>query len=180
MTFCCDIISAINEEQSNQIKKTESTWFSSNEPLLLGSITFIPIIKCIYNNGKNHFDFYVDIIEYDSEIFVLNGQSKILYTKNAKLYMCPYVNICHLDPCIIIKPHRLYEIRSTKNSGYNASSPSTSWKSQVKPDDHVVIKFHKNPSDGRRHGIVASMWFSHIYQSPISIDDQFVTESIRK
>lgn len=105
-TLYCDLKNAA-KQGSYQIQNTESTWFSSNKPLLLGSIFLTTLTN---HSGFNDLQFEIHIIEYDTCTFDTNASNNVLFTK--KIYLGNgFIQTVLPHSLIIIKPRKAYEIR---------------------------------------------------------------------
>lgn len=156
----CDLKNAVGQA-SYQIQNTESTWFSSNKPLLLGSMVLATVTTY---SGYNNFNCTIDIIEYDTCTFDTNARNNVLYTKS-----CNFGGkgrTVSLDTPILIKPRKAYEIRfQNKSTGCGALYHSYTWKIEVNLDDNIVVKLRDAPSNGNsdRQGLILGMNFNRFF-----------------
>lgn len=139
------------------IEDQKSTYFSTNEPILLTNITFYEIRS--NHNGSNYdrLTGNFEIIEYNSNTTATNAPLKVL-RKSQKFCSIPNSMNDNFDVAIspiIINPKKIYEIRlifmqnriqyRTYNE-YSIEYPFT----DVKVNDKVTITFHQNPFDNEK------------------------------
>lgn len=139
----------LNGEAASNVKLPQSTFFSSNDYIELGTFACAPIVANVPDNVTFHFE----ILKYDSidrrAAHSVLYKGKIKYTHGN----CPSVK---LTENIIIKPDKMYEIRcwSAENRTYRIRN---SWRDDgyVKLTSFVKITLHKFTTNG----IVSSMRF---------------------
>lgn len=143
------------------IQRQESTWFSSNDRILLGAIDTLPF-------SGNTFDpliFSVRILQYEKNNFAAEAPTKLLYTKsNVKMKY-----LLRLEKAITIQPHVMYEIRFENMTHFDSGEGNpyhcAAWEmSEVKLDGKISIKFHRNPfeSDSPQRGVLTALYFNRI------------------
>lgn len=145
---------------SYSMRNIESTWFSSNKPLVLGSIAFASVSN---SQGYCNFQCEMHIIEYDTITFDTNASKRFICTKSFNLQRGGSQTVS-LDSPIIIKPTKTYEIQLRNISGY-AFYHSCVWKTEVNLGGNIVVKYHaENPanSNSNRRGLVEGMNFNRI------------------
>lgn len=137
------------------IREPEPMWFSTNQPVLLGEI-FLGHVYRGFDKIITYFD--IQILECCTENFATDAPMEQLFTKN---------NITNefvllLSPPIRIQPHKFYEIRLLFNDlGYQRGYL---WVPEVRLNDKITIKFHRNPSDVNSDdlGFVSALHFNQI------------------
>lgn len=135
------------------IKNQESTWFSTNEPILLTNIKGCPL-KILYSLEAN-----LEIVEYNSNTIATNAPFEVL----RKILTSYALNMEHgvRTPPIIIKPKKIYEIRWNISIDYKPFHFYSFEFTDVKVNDKVIITFHQNPLDSEmdRRGLVRGLEF---------------------
>lgn len=151
-------------EQSNAnsvfLKNRESTWFSSNAPLLLGKVDFT-VIK---HRQEHYFDMMVKIhvVEHCDGTFAKSSAGKIVSTTTLNFTSVSIPSEEFGEP-ILIYPNKMYEIQLEMVNVMKKCHYKT-WKSEVKLDEKVTIKFHQNPNDhfAFRRGLVSALHFNRV------------------
>lgn len=140
------------------LQDKESTWFSTNEALLLRGITLVGF--CISRSVGSWTDakFDMKIVEYGNQTFEMPNVHKIYYSGTVSSRGQDGARVSFEQP-IFIDPKQLYEIRlkpfSPRELRYDCDLSS-----KVKLDEKLTVKFHVGPSDGnRRSGLVRSLEF---------------------
>lgn len=142
------------------INNRESTWFSTNVPVILGEVECTPLFGSTFNCN-------IAIVEYSDHTFVADQSTKVLYS--SVFYFDTIFRAgasVVLNQPIVIQPNKLYEIQM--NSMESFSSPShpyhySTWKSEVKLGEGVIIKLHQHPpNSGNHRGIVSKLHFNTI------------------
>lgn len=144
------------------IQQHESTWFSTNELVLLGEMFFVPVQN--YNGGYGHelvsLSFDIEIIEHYADNFAKDAPAKQLYSnknvgnKSALVLATP----------IAIRPNKLYEIRLHQKLGIAQYFHNYMWVPEVKLNERITIKFHQNPAEthSTRRGLASTLCFNRI------------------
>lgn len=154
----CDLKNA-DVQLPYRIQSTESTWFSSNKPLVLGSI----VLSSLTNDSGYNLPCEMHIIEYDSSALDTNASGNILFMKRFA-QGSRYSRTVVLDSPIITKSGKAYEIQiqiKLKHSYYHYCV----WKSEVNLGDNIVVKLRgedSSDSNSKRRGVIEGMNFNRI------------------
>ncbi len=136
------------------IESRESTWFSTNVPVLLNEIS---CTKIYYND----FHFVISVVEYNDFTFVMNQETTVLSTE-AWDNNTTGPSIVLTQP-IVIHPNKLYEIRMEALGVIKSPYHYLKWKSEVNLDSEVIIKVHQHPSDSnKQRGFASILYFNRI------------------
>lgn len=156
----CDLKNATVQAAYNS-QNTESTWFSSNKLLVLGSIA----VASLTNYNGYEFQCEMHIIEYDICTFNTNASNIDLCKKIFRL-KSGYNQTVSLDSPIIIKPSKAYEIQLRNTApGNGFFYHHCVWKSEVNLDASIVVKFRaEDPanSNTNRRGLVEGLNFNRL------------------
>lgn len=142
------------------IKNIESAWFTTNQPILLGTLW----CKGLLHRYSNCFtiNFKLNIIEIDSQTFDNKAQTRSLFTGSLTLIKKIKTRFPIPQP-LVIYPEKMYEIRlEAENTAYYYHCAL--WNSDVSLDDELIITFHKNPKikENDRCGLVSCLSFKNI------------------
>lgn len=150
-----DKLVCAREYQSAQsdykLQQQESTWFSSNDLILLGEIGFI--------NVPRNWLYFIEIFEHDKDNFAEGESTKLLYTKNSDEF-----TIFTLDKTIAIRPNKMYEIRLRRASVDNDVISHTWIFGDVNLNEKIKITFHQNPLENNStcRGLVYKLYFNQL------------------
>lgn len=146
----CDLMHSTGS--TYYINNRESTWLSTNVPVILGEIEFIQIFNSGFNSN-------ITVVEYSDNTFVANKATKILYSA-ATYFRGTNVTYIVLNEPIVIRPDKLYEIQMNSmesiSSGYHYSIQAN----EVKLPEDIIITLHQHPSE--RRGIVSKLHLNTI------------------
>lgn len=143
------------------IQQQESTWFSSNDLILLGEIAFTSV------QIDQHYDYRIVALHFDIEIIEHGADNFAPDVSTKQLYMNSNVRnstTLLLATPIAIRPHKMYEIRLHPKSGVGSYVHFCTWVPEVKLDERITIKFHQNPAENSsaRRGLVSILYFNRI------------------
>lgn len=142
------------------IQSPESVWFSTSVPIVLGEIYCFPIRTA---NGWNiNLNCNVNIVEINAQSFDVSASTKIIFNGTVVFAGEKEIKVPFTQP-IPINPTKMYEIRldtATNVSGYYCHG--LQWKSDVKLDEKIAVKFHRNPSNSERRGLVSRLCFNQL------------------
>lgn len=145
---------------SYYIQNRESTWFSTTAWLLFGGINCTTVEEEYGDNGRLRFK--IRIYEYNNQTFESNAATKLLFSGNYLTLTENNSTYFSIQPAIMVKPRKLYEIRLDATSDTDEDwYHTTTWKSEVKLDRDITIRFHPNPNenDSTRRGLVSHLYF---------------------
>lgn len=139
-------------------QEKESTWFSTDELVLLKTIYF----DTIHNNSfaKETVEATMKIIEYNANILpTKNSPYKVHGTATYKIDNI--ANRITFAAPIVINPHNLYEIRLNIKSNIHGFFHLSKYATEVK-SENVTITFYQDPldEDSSRRGLVSQLIFS--------------------
>ncbi|XP_055318706.1 uncharacterized protein LOC129576854 [Sitodiplosis mosellana] len=141
------------------IQSPEPVWFSTSIPAMLGEIYCFPVRT---GNGYSiNMKFNATVVEIDAQSFEVSAPMKILFKEAVTFNGDKEIKIPLSQP-LAINPKKMYEIRldtATNTSGYYCHV--LQWKSEVKLDEKINVKFHRNPSNSERRGLVSRLCFNH-------------------
>lgn len=137
------------------IKNTESVYFSTNVPLLLGRFD----CSCIHG-PRNVARLKVSMFENDSKDSASHS-SLSMYSEDVQKHINPPYT--HTFPKImVIKPRKVYEIRlenSPNNGCYYINKMNSNFT--VNLDSGVSIEFHDGANNGRS-GLIPKLYFNRL------------------
>lgn len=145
------------------IKSRESTWFSTNEPILLTSISFCAIRigypSAFYPYGDI---FHMEVLEYNTNIITAQTRSEVL--NKSELRYCDINTLYNIQSpgSIYINPHKIYEIRLNTQNLYRHHH-LFKWQTgiNIKVNDKISVKFHEDPlnKESSIHGMASELAF---------------------
>lgn len=145
------------------IKDQESTWFSTNEPILLTTIYFCRL-KTLSGYGlSNDTNANMEIIEYDSSTIPTVDVPFKVFHKLQRPYIDQAMFAIPASP-VIISPTKVYEIRWVFPDNKKNRLPHHAYEcpsSDIKVNDQITITFHQHPLDNgsARCGLVSHLQF---------------------
>lgn len=156
MLDCSQVISTSNPVY--YIKNSESVWFSTSVPVVLGEIYCVPIRN---GNGYNiSLNYNITVVEINAQSFEVSASTKIVFKGTVLVSGDKEIKVALCQP-FAINPKKMYEIRldsSTNTSGYYCYA--LPWKSDVKLDEKVTVTFHTNPSTNEQRGLISRLCFN--------------------
>ncbi|XP_037025320.1 BTB/POZ domain-containing protein 3-like [Bradysia coprophila] len=141
---------------SYQIQNTESMWFSTNTPLILGKL-YCYGLRESSGYAVNH-TFKVIVREVGAQSFDVIAPTKTIFKAKTVISGDKEIPV-ELDQPIIINPRKMYEVRLIATANVNNYSYQYSPRErECKLDENVTVKFHRNPSHDCQ-GLVSSLYF---------------------
>lgn len=140
------------------VRGVESTWFSTNKPILMTSINLCELLSV--DDSIQMFNATVEIVEHNTSVMAADAPFKV-FTKLqfTSVTACEF----HLNTgAIIIHPQKIYEIRvNFKDDDYNRYAHDNEWEAQELRWGGFEIRFHQNSSDcnSSRRGLVSQLNF---------------------
>lgn len=123
----------------------ESTWFSTNIPVLLGKITSAFFQKHNITDYEGEIDTTLSLIEYNDQSFAADVPFRVLWQRKVTFFNRTQ-KIIALDSPILIRPGKMYEIRIELTSNTNEYEYRGGfWISEFKLDEEVTIKSYQSP-----------------------------------
>lgn len=146
----CDLILSTSTGSTYYINNRESTWLSTNVPVILGGIELIQIFGSSFSSN-------ITIVEYSDHTFVANQATKVLYS--AAYFFSTDASIKLNEP-IVVQPKKLYEIQMNSLEPFGSPYHYSMWTSEVKLAKGVIIRLHQHPSE--RRGIASKLHLNTI------------------
>ncbi|KAJ6644244.1 BTB/POZ domain-containing protein 2 [Pseudolycoriella hygida] len=125
------------------LQGSESTWFSANSMVLLGSVQTVQtnVRSSGYSSCSTTYNATLHIIEYNDQTFSSGAAPKTLYTGTFGTS-----TIFNFPQPILIRPNKMYEVRfNDLYTGYHCCK--TVLDPEVKLNHGIIIKTHQKPSD---------------------------------